>query len=165
MAQQFSFDVVSEVDSQEVDNAVNQAKKEVEQRYDFKGSNTSVDLNLKEKTITLQTSDDMKIRALGEILNAKMIKRGISLKALDQGNVEAAGGDTRRLVIKIKHGLTTEQAKEITKLVKDLKLKVQAQIQGEAVRITGKSKDDLQTAIQSLKGQEFQFPIQFTNYR
>jgi uncharacterized protein YajQ (UPF0234 family) len=165
MAQQFSFDVVSEVDSQEVDNAVNQAKKEVEQRYDFKGSNTSIDLNLKEKTITFQTSDEMKIRALGEILNAKMIKRGISLKALEYGDVETAGGDTRRLVIKIKHGMTTEQAKEITKLVKDLKLKVQAQIQGEVVRIIGKSKDDLQTAIQSLKGQEFQFPIQFTNYR
>lgn len=165
MAQQFSFDVVSEVDQQELDNAVNQAKKEVEQRYDFKGSDTTIDLNLKEKTIQLHTNDDMKLRALGEILNAKMIKRGISLKALEYGKAEAAGGSTLRQIVKIKHGLTSEQAKEVTKLVKDLKLKVQAQIQGEAVRIVGKSKDDLQTAIQAIKGQALEFPIQFTNYR
>jgi cyclic-di-GMP-binding protein len=165
MASQFSFDVVSEVDSQEVDNAVNQATKEVDQRYDFKGSNTKIDLNLKDKTITMQTADDMKIKALEEILNGKMIKRGISLKALEYGNIETAGGDTRRVVVKIKHGLTTEQAKEITKLVKDQKMKVQAQIQGDAVRITGKSKDDLQTAIGILKASAFDFPIQFTNYR
>lgn len=165
MAQQFSFDVVSEVDAQEVDNAVNQAKKEVEQRYDFKGSDTSIDLNQKEKTITLATADDMKLRALTEILNAKMIKRNISLKALEYGDPQQASGNTLRQVVKIKHGLTTEQAKEVTKLVKDTKMKVQAQIQGEAVRITGKSKDDLQTAIQQIKAKEFNFPIQFTNYR
>jgi len=165
MASQFSFDVVSEVDSQEVDNAVNQAAKEVEQRYDFKGSDTTIDLNIKDKTITMQTSDDMKIKALEEIINGKMIKRGISLKALEYGTVETAGGDTRRVVVKIKHGLTTEQAKEITKLVKDQKMKVQAQIQGDAVRITGKSKDDLQTAMGIIKSNEFGFPIQFTNYR
>ena len=165
MAQQFSFDVVSEVDAQEVDNAVNQAKKEVEQRYDFKGSNTTIELNQKEKTITLATADEMKLRALTEILNSKMIKRGISLKALDYGIPQHATGDTLRSIVKIKNGLTTEQAKEVTKLVKDTKMKVQAQIQGEAVRITGKSKDDLQVAIQTLKSKEFDFPIQFTNYR
>jgi uncharacterized protein YajQ (UPF0234 family) len=165
MAQQFSFDVVSEVDAQEVDNAVNQAKKEVEQRYDFKGSHTSIELNQKEKTVTLTTSDEMKLRALTEILNAKMIKRGVSLKALEYGAPQHAAGDTLRSVVKIKHGLSSEQAKEITKLVKDTKMKVQAQIQGDAVRITGKSKDDLQIAIQTIKGKDFEFPLQFTNYR
>jgi uncharacterized protein YajQ (UPF0234 family) len=165
MAQQFSFDVVSKFDEQEVDNAVNQARKEVEQRYDFKGSNTVIDMNLKEKTITLHTSDDMKLRALHEILNGKMIKRGISLKALDYGTAEPATGGSLRQIIKLKSGLESEQAKQITKMVKDLKLKVQAAIQGEEVRITGKSKDDLQAAMQTLKGQNFDFPIQFTNYR
>jgi uncharacterized protein YajQ (UPF0234 family) len=165
MAQQFSFDVVSEVDQQELDNAVNQAKKEVEQRYDFKGSHTEITLDLKEKTILLHTSDDMKLRALEEIINGKMIKRGISLKALEYGKAETASGATLRQTVKIKHGLTSEQAKEVTKLVKDLKLKVQAQIQGDAVRITGKSKDDLQTAIQTLRSQTLNFPVQFTNYR
>jgi uncharacterized protein YajQ (UPF0234 family) len=165
MASQFSFDVVSQFDEQEVDNAVNQARKEVDQRYDFKGSNTIIDMNLKEKTITLHTSDDMKLRALHEILNGKMIKRGISLKALDYGKAEPATGGSLRQVIKLKSGLESEQAKQITKMVKDLKLKVQAAIQGEEVRITGKSKDDLQTAMQTLKAQNFDFPIQFTNYR
>ena len=165
MASQFSFDVVSQFDEQEVDNAVNQARKEVEQRYDFKGSNTEIDMNLKEKTITLHTSDDMKLRALHEILNGKMIKRGISLKVLDYGKEEPATGGSIRQVIKLKSGLESEQAKQITKMVKELKLKVQAAIQGEEVRITGKSKDDLQTAMQTLKAQAFDFPIQFTNYR
>jgi uncharacterized protein YajQ (UPF0234 family) len=165
MASQFSFDVVSKFDEQEVDNAVNQARKEVDQRYDFKGSNTVIDMNLKEKTITLHTADDMKLRALHEILNGKMIKRGISLKALDYGNAEPATGGSLRQVIKLKSGLESEQAKQITKMVKDLKLKVQAAIQGEEVRITGKSKDDLQFAMQTLKSQNFDFPIQFTNYR
>jgi uncharacterized protein YajQ (UPF0234 family) len=165
MAAQFSFDVVSSFDAQEVDNAVNQARKEVEQRYDFKDTKTIIDLNLKEKTITLHTSDDMKLRALHEILNGKMIKRGISLKALDYGTIEQATGGTLRQVVKLKSGLESEQAKQITKMVKDLKLKVQAQIQGEEVRIVGKSKDDLQTAIAALKNQNFDFPIQFTNYR
>jgi cyclic-di-GMP-binding protein len=165
MAQQFSFDVVSEADQQEVDNAINQSRKEVEQRYDFKGSNTTIDWNPKERTITLHTSDDMKLRALTEILNGKMIKRGVSLKSLDYEKVEQAAGSTLRQVIKIKHGLEGEQAKQITKLVKDLKMKVQAQIQGDAVRIIGKSKDDLQSAMQTLKAQNFDFPVQFTNYR
>ncbi len=165
MASQFSFDVVSEFDAQEVDNAVNQTKKEVEQRYDFKGSNTTIELNLKEKTITLHTSDEMKIQALSEMLNGKMIKRGVSLKSLEYGKQEAAGGDTIRQVVKLKSGLEGDQAKEITKLVKETKMKVQAQIQGDVVRIVGKSKDDLQTAIQQLNAHEFDFPIQFTNYR
>jgi uncharacterized protein YajQ (UPF0234 family) len=165
MASQFSFDVVSEFDQQEVDNAVNQAKKEIEQRYDFKDSKTTIDLNLKDKTITLETSDQMKLQALNEVLNSKMIKRGVSLKSLEYGTASAAGGDRLRLVVKLKSGLEGEQAKQVTKLVKDLKMKVQAQIQGDAVRIIGKSKDDLQTAIATLKEQEFPFPIQFTNYR
>ena len=165
MAQQFSFDVVSEVDLQELDNAVNHAKKEVEQRYDFKGSNTTIELNQKDRQIQLHTSDDMKLRALAEIINGKMIKRGISLKALTYEKVEQASGNTLRQLIKIKNGLESEQAKHVTKLVKDLKMKVQAQIQGDAVRIIGKNKDDLQEAIQTLKSQNFDFPIQFTNYR
>ncbi len=165
MATQFSFDVVSEVDAQEIDNAVNQAKKEVEQRYDFKDSKTEIDLNQKDNKITLHTSDDMKLRALHEIVNGKMIKRNVSLKALEYGDPESATGDSLRQVITIKNGLTAEQSKVVTKLVKDLKLKVQAQIQGDAVRITGKSKDDLQVAMTAIRGHEFEFPIQFTNYR
>jgi uncharacterized protein YajQ (UPF0234 family) len=162
---QFSFDVVSEVDLQEVDNAINQTRKEIDQRYDFKGSNTTIDWNLKEKTITLHTADDMKLRALTETLNQKMIKRGVSMRSLDYQKIEPAANSSFRQDVKIKTGLESEQAKVITKLVKDLKMKVQAQIQGDAVRITGKSKDDLQTAIQTLKSQSLDFPIQFTNYR
>jgi len=165
MASQFSFDVVSEVEQQELDNAINQAKKEVEQRYDFKGSNTTIELDQKEHLIKLHTSDEMKLHALGEIINGKMIKRGISLKALEYGKEEQAGGSTIRQTIKIKNGLEGEQAKQVTKTVKDLKMKVQAAIQGDAVRISGKSKDDLQEAIQILKTQTFDFPIQFTNFR
>ena len=165
MAQQFSFDIVSEVDQQEVDNAVNQARKEIEQRYDFKGSNTQIDWNPKDHTIVLHTSDDMKLRALTEVLNGKMIKRGVSMKALVYEKPEQASGSTLRQTVKLKHGFEGEQAKHITKAVKDLKLKVQAQIQGDAVRITGKSKDDLQAAIAALKGLPLEFPIQFTNYR
>lgn len=162
---QFSFDVVSEADQQEIDNAINQTRKEIDQRYDFKGSNTVIDWNPKERTIVLHTSDDMKLRALTETLNQKMIKRGVSMKSLDYEKVEQASGSTLRQTVKIKHGLEGEQAKQITKSVKDLKLKVQAQIQGDAVRITGKSKDDLQTAIAALKELSLDFPIQFTNYR
>ncbi len=165
MASSFSFDVVSEVDYQEVDNAVNQAKKEVEQRYDFKGSNTEITLNQKEHTILLATSDDMKLRSVVEIVNGKMIKRNISLKALDYQKVENATQGSLRQTIKIKHGLEGEQAKQVTKLVKDTKMKVQAAIQGDVVRITGKSKDDLQVAMQQLRASEFDFPIQFTNFR
>lgn len=165
MASQYSFDIVSEADAQEVDNAVNQAKKEVETRYDFKGSQTTIDLNAKEKTITIQTSDDMKLRALTEIINAKMIKRGISLKSLDYQKIETASGGSLRQIIKIKHGLESEQAKKLNLLIKELKLKVQSQIQGDAVRVTAKDKDELQTVIQALKGKDLDFPIQFTNYR
>src|ERR1044071_3140865 len=165
MAQEFSFDVVSEVNQQELDNAINQARKEVEQRYDFKGVTTTIEWKQKENEIVLHTSDDMKLRALTEILNGKMIKRGISLKALEYGKPEQATGMSLRQTIKIKNGLESEQAKQVTKLVKDLKMKVQAQIQGDAVRIVGKSKDDLQQAIATLKAQAFDFPIQFTNYR
>jgi cyclic-di-GMP-binding protein len=162
---QFSFDVVSEVDQQEVDNAINQARKEIDQRYDFKGSNTKIDWDQKENIITLHTSDDMKLRALTETLNQKMIKRGVSMKSLDYQKIEPATNSSLRQNVKIKSGLEGEQAKVITKLVKELKMKVQAQIQGDAVRITGKSKDDLQTAIQTLKAQSLDFPVQFTNFR
>jgi uncharacterized protein YajQ (UPF0234 family) len=165
MAQQFSFDVVSDVDQQELDNAINQAKKEVEQRYDFKGSNTTIEYDQKEKKLTLHTSDDMKLRALSEIINAKMIKRNISLKALEYGKAEPAAGSTLRQTVKIKSGLESEQAKQITKMVKEKKMKIQAQIQGDVVRIVGKSKDELQEAIQLLRTFDFDFPIQFTNYR
>jgi uncharacterized protein YajQ (UPF0234 family) len=165
MAQQFSFDVVSDVDQQELDNAINQAKKEVEQRYDFKGSNTTIEYDQKEKKLTLHTSDDMKLRALSEIINAKMIKRNISLKALEYGKAEPAAGSTLRQTVKIKSGLESEQAKQITKMVKEKKMKIQAQIQGDVVRIVGKSKDELQEAIQLLRTFDFDFQIQFTNYR
>ena len=165
MAGEISFDVVSDFDEQELRNALDQVRREVQQRYDFKGSSTTIDWNPKDWTIVLHTSDDMKLRALHEILNSKMIKRNVSLKSLDYQKAEEATGSSLRQTVKIKHGLESEQAKTITKLVKELKMKVQASIQGDAVRIVGKSKDDLQTAIQTLKAQNFDFPIQFTNYR
>lgn len=165
MASSFSFDVVSEVDMQEVDNAVNQTKKELEHRYDFRGSNITVDLSKTEKTISMRAEGEHFIVAAVEVLHQKCIKRGISIMSLDEGKPEHTGGKTVHMKIKIKSGLEKEQAKQITALVKEQKMKVQAQIDGEHVRITGKSKDDLQTAIAQIKAANFDFPVQFTNYR
>ncbi|MDO8447104.1 MAG: YajQ family cyclic di-GMP-binding protein [Deltaproteobacteria bacterium] len=162
-----SFDIVSEIDMQEVDNAVNQARKEIEQRYDFKGSKSEINLEKeKEKEgITVLADDDYKLKAIIDILQSKFIKRGISIKSLDYGKAEAASGSMVRQVIKLKNGIPTEKAKEIIKIIKETKLKVQSQIQEEQVRVTGKNIDDLQEIMALLKGKELDIPLQFENFR
>jgi uncharacterized protein YajQ (UPF0234 family) len=165
MAQQNSFDIVSDVDLQEVDNALNQARKEISQRYDFKDSKSSIELNQKEKTITLISDDDFKLKSVVDIVQSKLVKRGVSLKALRYGSIEPAAGGTVRQVIKLQVGIDKEDAKTIVKLIKDAKLKVQAQIMDDQVRVSGKSKDDLQTVIQLLRQADLSFAMQFVNYR
>lgn len=165
MASTNSFDIVSEVDFQEFDNAVNQAMKEVQTRYDFKGSKTTIDLNKKDKKMTIHSDDEFKLKAVVDILQSKMIKRGISVKSLVEGKLETASMGTARQVFTIISGLDKEQAKEVTKLIKDTGIKVQAQIMDDLVRVTGKNRDDLQEAIKALKEKDLAFPLQFTNYR
>lgn len=158
-----SFDVVSKIDMQEVNNAVNQTIKEIQQRYDFKGSKSTVTLN--EDKITIISDDDFKLKSVIDILQSKMVKRNVSLKALEYGKIEAAAGDTVRQVITLQSGISKEKAKDITKLIKESKLKVQAQYQDDQVRVTGKSKDDLQQAIQLLKERDLGIDLQFINFR
>lgn len=165
MATQFSFDIVSEVDYQEVDNAINQALKEILQRYDFKGSKSEITLNKKDHIINIASDNDFKLKAVIDILQNKMIKRGISIKALKYGNIEPAAGSSVRQEIKLQQGIEKEDAKKVVKLIKDSKLKVQASIQDEQVRVTGKAKDDLQDVMKLLKDTELEFAFQFTNYR
>ncbi len=165
MADEHSFDIVSRVDMQEVSNAVQQAVKEISQRFDFKGSKSSIDLNKEKGEITLIGDDDYKLKSLTEILKGKLVKRNVSLKALNFGNTEKASGDTLRQVITLQQGITPERAKDIVKLIKDMKLKVQAEIQKDQVRIRAKKIDDLQSVIGMLKGKEFDFHIEFINYR
>ena len=165
MAQSHSFDIVSEVDMQEVDNAVNQVQKEISQRYDFKGIATTVDLNKKDRTITITTGDEFHLKSVVDILQTKAIKRGIAAKALSIGQIEPAPGGTVRQVVSLKVGIGKEDAKKIVALVKATKRKVQAQIMEEQVRVTGKDKDDLQQIIAMLKAEDFAFPMQFVNYR
>lgn len=158
-----SFDVVCEVDLQEVNNALNQTTKEIQQRYDFKGSKSSVTLN--EDKITVIADDDFKLKSVVDILQNKLVKRNVSLKSLDYGKEEPAAGNTIRQVITLKQGISKEQAKDITKLIKDSKLKVQAQYQNDQVRVSGKSKDDLQAVINLLKGADLELDLQFINFR
>lgn len=158
-----SFDIVSKVDMQEVDNAVNQVKKEIGQRYDFKGSKSEIEL--KEEAITVLADDDYKLKAVIDILQSKIINRKISLKSLDYGNEEPASGGMIRQVINIKQGIATEKGKEINKIIKDAKMKVQSQIQGDQVRVTGKKIDDLQEVIQLLKSKDLGVDLQFVNMR
>ncbi|MGH7147507.1 MAG: YajQ family cyclic di-GMP-binding protein [Nitrospiraceae bacterium] len=165
MADQFSFDVVSEVEMQEMKNAVDQATKEIKQRFDFKDSKTEITLKEKEKELMVVSDDEYKLKAVQEIIKAKCVKRGVSLKAFDYGVVEPALSGTVRQTAKIQSGLTSEKAKEIAKAIKDSKLKVQAQIQGEQVRVLSKSKNELQAAIAFLKSKDFGVDLQFTNYR
>lgn len=165
MGSNSSFDIVSEVDMQEVDNAVNQAKKEIITRYDFKGSKSSVDLNREEKTITLIGDDDFKLRALRDILLTKMAKRGVSLKALTYSDPEKAFEGTVRQKVGILSGIDKEKAKELVKIIKDLGLKVQAAIEGEKIKVSGAKKDDLQAVIVHLRSIDFALPLAFTNYR
>ncbi len=166
MATQVSFDITSSVDLQEVDNAVNQARKEVAQRYDFKGSRASVDLNRDENTITLLADDEFKLNALWEILQGRMVRRGVPTKNLTQGEIERAANDTVRRVVSLQQGIPVEAAKEIVKFLKDRKMKkVQAAIQADQVRVSSASKDDLQEAIRLLREHDFGVALQFGNYR
>jgi uncharacterized protein YajQ (UPF0234 family) len=158
-----SFDVVSEVNLPEARNAVAQAQKEIAQRYDLKGS--SAGLEQAERTLTLTADNDFALKAVNDILQTKLVKRGVPLKALDYGKVEPATKGTVRQVVTIQQGIPSEKAKEIVKAVKDSKIKVQVAIQGEQLRVSGKKKDDLQAVIALLKGADFGLPLQFTNFR
>jgi uncharacterized protein YajQ (UPF0234 family) len=163
VAKDSSFDVVSKVDLQEMDNAVNQANKEMTSRFDFKGSKSSIEL--KDDEIILISDDEGKLKSVVDILESKVIKRGISLKSLEYGKVEPAAGGTVRQAVKIKQGIDKENAKKIVKIIKDSKIKVQASVQGDSVRVSGKSRDDLKAVIQLLKGSDVPLDLQFTNYR
>lgn len=160
-----SFDVVSEVDLQEVDNAINQSKKEIETRYDFRGSKAAIEWD-GEGTINISAEDDMKIEAISGIINQKMVKRGISVRSLDYGKVEDAGGMMKKQQIKVKQGISVDNGKKIVKIIKDQKLKkIQAQIQQEQVRVTGPKRDDLQNVIALLKDNVTDLELQFVNFR
>ena len=166
MAQTSSFDVTTGVDLQEVDNAVNQAQKEIGQRYDFKGSKSTIEFKRAESMLVLVADDDFKMRALFDVLQSKLIKRGVPVKNLDIGEVRQAAGDTVRRDVKLKMSLDAETAKKVAAAIKDAKLKkVQASIQGEQVRVSGPSRDDLQEAIALLKSRDFGVQLQFGNYR
>jgi uncharacterized protein YajQ (UPF0234 family) len=166
MATSVSFDITSGVDIQEVDNAVNQARKEVAQRYDFKGSRAAIELNRIENTIVLTADDDFKMNALWEILQGRMVRRGVPTKNLTPGEIERAANDTVKRTITLQQGIPIEAAREIVKFLKDHKLKkVQAAIQADQVRVSSASKDDLQEAIRLLREHDFGVSLQFGNYR
>jgi len=163
MAAENSFDIACKVDMQEVANAVNQARREIETRYDLKGSKNEI---LEEKMdLVLTSADDMKLKAVLDILQSKLHRRGIDLKALTINDPEPAGGGIVKQKITLQDGVPMEKAKEIVRLVKDSKLKVQASIQEKQVRVVGKSRDDLQSVIALLKGKDLGIALQFTNYR
>ena len=164
MASDFSFDVVSKLDLQEVENAVNQANKEIQTRFDFKGSVSRIDWDKKE-LLTLYSDDEQKLKSVVDVLQSKLVKRGISLQALDYQKIEPAEKATVRQPVKMKQGIESEKAKAVVKALKDAKLKVQASIQGDQLRVVSKSKDELQTTMNFIRGQDFGLPLQFTNYR
>lgn len=163
MAKENSFDIVSKTDYAEVTNAINQTTKEVSQRFDFKGSKATV--VLQDKDLLMTAEDDTKLRNMNDILQGKLVKRGISLKALDYQTVEPAAGGTVRQAVKIQQGIPTDKAKEVVKFIKDSKLKVQASIQGETVRVSGKDRDTLQDVMAKLKEKDFGIDMKFDNYR
>jgi cyclic-di-GMP-binding protein len=158
-----SFDVVAEVDEQEVKNTINIALKEITNRYDFRGSNTEI--KLEEDGIHILSADDFKVNATIDVLKSKAVKRSLSLKAFDFGKVEPAAGGKAKCLIKLVKGIPEDKAKQMTKSLKETKLKVQAQIQGEQLRITGKKRDDLQEAMAHLKSLDLPLPLQYTNFR
>lgn len=158
-----SFDIVSQVDRQEVDNAVNQTVKEIITRFDFKGSKSKITLD--KEGILLLSDNEFKMRALADLLKAKLVKRGVELKSLEFGKVEPGPDGLVKCFAKIIAGIEQEKAKELVKIIKELNLKVQASIQTDQVRVTGKKRDDLQTAIASLRAQNFPLPLQFINFR
>jgi cyclic-di-GMP-binding protein len=166
MADTASFDVTSSIDFQEVDNALNQARKEAAQRYDFKGATADITLNTAEKTLTLLTDDEMKMNALWEMVQTRLVRRGVPVKNFKDEKSEPAGGGKMRRVITIQQGIPIEAAREIVKYIKDRKLKkVQASIQADQVRVSSPSKDELQAAMQALREHDFGVALQFGNYR
>ena len=166
MADQCSFDVTSNVDLQEVDNALNQARKEVAQRYDFKGSKASIEFDAKESKLVLVADDEFKLNALWEIVQTRLVRRNVPVRNLTRGTVISAANSTVRQEISLQQGIPVEKAKDIVKFLKDAKLKrVQASIQGDQLRVTSPSKDDLQEAMRQLREQDFGVALQFGNYR
>jgi uncharacterized protein YajQ (UPF0234 family) len=163
MAQQNSFDIVSQVDRAEVVNALDQTMKEVRQRFDFKGSDAQV--RLEEQELVLTAEDETKLRNMNDILQQKLVRRGVPLKALSYGKAEAALGGTLRQRVAIQQGIPADKAKEIVRYIKDTKAKVQAAIQGDVVRVTGRDRDTLQDVITQLKAKDFGINMQYTNYR
>jgi uncharacterized protein YajQ (UPF0234 family) len=163
VAAEFSFDIVCKVDLQEVKNAVQQALKEIQTRFDFRGTKTEI--SLAEGKLELASADEFKLKAAYEVLQTKLVKRGVSLKALKPGKVELALGGTARQSIELQMGIPIEAAREIVKIVKATKLKVQTTIQGDQLRVTGKAKDDLQQVIRVLRESSLDIDMQFTNYR
>ena len=163
MATDASFDIVSRIDRQELDNALNQARKEIENRFDFRHSKTSIEAD--EKKITLVSDDELKMRNVVDVLQSKAVKRGVDVKAFEFGEVEPAAGSTVRQVITLRAGIPKDKSKALVEKIKSLKLKVNAQYQDEQIRVTGKSKDDLQKVITALRAFEFDLPLQFVNYR
>jgi cyclic-di-GMP-binding protein len=161
----FSFDIVSEVSLMEVENAIHMAQKELSQRYDFKGSKSSIDFDKAAKKIVLIGDDDYKLRAVRDIVETKLVKRGISLKSLNSKEPEQAFEGTLRQNIELTSGFPKEKAKELVKLIKDFTGKVQVQIEGEKVRVISSKKDELQNVIAHLRSKDFSLPLQFTNYR
>jgi uncharacterized protein YajQ (UPF0234 family) len=159
-----SFDVVSEVNRQELKNAVDQAQREIGQRYDFKDTNSTIEQN--ELALTLRTSSEDRLRALKTVLEERLVKRGVSLRGLDWGKIEAATGDTVRQVVTVKVGISSDKAREINKLIKEKTPKgVSTQTQGDSIRVSSKKRDDLQTAISLLKSADLGIPLQFVNFR
>lgn len=165
MADEHSFDVVCKIDLQEVSNALMQVKKELEHRFDFKGSKSSLDLDKDKGIITALSDDDLKLKSVLDILQSKLVKRNVPLRALSYGKIEPASGNAVRQFITLQQGISQDKAKEIVKLIKDLKIKVSAEIQKDQVRVKGKKIDDLQTVLSRLKDRDFGIEIQFVNYR
>ena len=163
MAGESSFDVVSDFDQQELVNALDQVRREIATRYDFKGSRSTLELGKAE--VTLTADDEFRAKAVRDLVESKAVRRGLSLKIFDWGKVEPAGGNKVRQVITLRRGLNDELAKKLSKLIRDSKLKVQAQIQGDQLRVSSKVKDQLQAAMQMLKQQDFGIDLQFVNYR
>ncbi|MEK6538390.1 MAG: YajQ family cyclic di-GMP-binding protein [Nitrospirota bacterium] len=165
MASENSFDIVSKIEMQEIKNAIEQAMKEVAQRFDFKGSKSEIKLEEKNNEILVSSDDEYKLKSLLDILQSKLVKRGISLKALTYEKIESALGGTVKQNIKLQQGIPSEKAKEVIKVIKETRLKVQSQIQGDQVRVTGKNRDDLQAIIKLLRERDFEIDMQFINYR
>ncbi|HZL56067.1 MAG TPA: YajQ family cyclic di-GMP-binding protein [Bryobacteraceae bacterium] len=160
-----SFDVASQIEMPEVINAIQQATKEITTRYDLKDSKSNIELNEKDKKLTLTSADDFKLKAVTEILQQKLVKRGVPIRNLTFGTVQAAAGSTVKQEVTLQSGISIEKARDIVKKIKDSKVKVQASIQGDVVRVSGKDRDTLQQIIALLKGADFGIELQFTNYR